>query len=248
MVRSRTRSPQSCSRISPAWRCREGVACWPGGTAASDADSAIPIPSTSGRSLHPSASAPWSRQSTLLVGKETATSPGYRAAGGAWEGRRPPTRGPSLNSTLSKLTAKFGSKVAAVRSGARPRCSSARRREPAVPGAALGPHVRMAPPAVQPRRVQPGPRAPAPRRVYPSARGHACQRRLSFRQRRDSPTPCAQPEAAPPPGRSARPGGYPDGRPTWSQASERLRGACGTESGQFGDCARISSCCWEEFY
>lgn len=31
MVRSRTRSPQSCSRISPAWRCREGVACWPGG-------------------------------------------------------------------------------------------------------------------------------------------------------------------------------------------------------------------------
>lgn len=185
MVRSRTRSPQSCSRISPAWRCREGVACWPGGTAASDADSAIPIPSTSGRSLHPSASAPWSRQSTLLVGKETATSPGYRAAGGAWEGRRPPTRGPSLNSTLSKLTAKFGSKVAAVRSGARPRCSArpaagarcaGSRTGPARPHGAAG---RPAPPRpARPARpssppcvsLRPRPRLPAPALVSPAPR------------------------------------------------------------------------------
>ena len=79
--------------------------------AASDAGCEITIPSTSRRSLHPSANAPWSRHSTLRVGKETGTSPG--AAREAWEEGeegRAPIRSPSLNSTLSKLTAKLAPK------------------------------------------------------------------------------------------------------------------------------------------
>lgn len=203
---ARSRVPGSDSLALP------GVACWPGNRSAGRG-------LRNHHSLHVPPVPPSLRLRTLEPPLNSASGQGdwhqpRPQCSGRSVGGRAPTPGPdstppSANLLQSWLPSSGGAfeRTARVLS---PGAQRARLPEPAVPGAALGPHVRMAPLAVQPRLVQPGPRAPAPRRVYPSARGHACQRRLSFRQRRDSPTPCAQPEAAPPPGRSARPGGYPD--------------------------------------
>lgn len=201
-----------------------------GGTAESDADSAITIPSTSRRSLHPSASAQLKR-----VGKETGISPGPRCSRRSVGGRQGthPRPQPQLHPQQTYCKVWLQSGGGAV-GGAGPRCSARQaagarcagsRTGPARPHGASG---RPAPP--RPARPAP-PQRPAVRIPPPAATPASAGSRFASAGSRfssaETPRLRARSPRPPRPGAEApAPGGYPDRRRTWRQASafEELAG------------------------
>lgn len=160
-------------------------------------DSAITIPRTSLRSLHPRIPEPRSATQLCEWGKETSSSPGHSAAGEAWEGGHSPgvpgSTPPAANLLQSWL------EVAAVQWGARPGCSA----RPAAGDRCAGSRTGLARPHGAAGRsrpaesslarahsapwyvsLRPRPRLPAPALVSPAPR-----LRDSVRAARDPPRP-----------------------------------------------------------
>lgn len=161
--RSRTRSPQSCSRVRQPGAAGSTVLV-------PELQRPTPIPQSPfpPRPAGPSTPPPPRSRS---LGPPLYSASGRRdwhqphhhgAAREPWEGEHPPAAPVSTPPSANLLQSWLPSSGGAVGRTALD-AQHDRRREPAVPGAALGPHVRMAPPAVQPRRgVQLGPRAQLP--------------------------------------------------------------------------------------